>query len=81
MEQAENGTWTVELNEDLAGVYYTYRTSINEKWNHDVPDPYARLVGVNGRRALIEDLAKSDPVNWAGRQESCIPSPDRCHYL
>jgi len=65
MQPSEGGTWTAELKENLAGIYYTYRISINEKWNHDVPDPYARLVGVNGRRALIDDLLKSDPDGWA----------------
>ncbi len=65
MQPSEGGTWIMDVNEDLAGNYYTYRISINDKWNNDVPDPYARLVGVNGRRALIDDLGKSAPAGWA----------------
>ena len=64
MKSSENGTWVAEINEDLTGLYFTYRTSINEVWRHEVPDPYARLVGVNGRRGLIEDIGKTNPVGW-----------------
>ena len=65
MKQSDGGTWMVSVKEDLNGKFYTYRVRINDNWLREVPDPYARIVGVNGRRAMVGDLAKSNPKGWA----------------
>jgi pullulanase len=75
MQRSEGGTWTAEIPENLKGIYYTYRASINDKWGHAVPDPYARMVGVNGRRALVEDLRLSDPQNWDNDKSPSFKNP------
>jgi len=75
MQRAEGGTWTTTIDHDLRGIYYTYRVSINDKWNNDVPDPYAKLVGVNGRRSLIDDLRKTDPPGWKNDQSPPFKNP------
>jgi pullulanase len=40
------------LDGDFKDVYYTYLVTVNGKVNEAV-DPYAKAVGVNGRRAMI----------------------------
>ncbi len=58
------GTWRAELMEDLSGTFYVFRVRINGKWSAEVPDPYARAVGTNGKRGLVADPTKADPSGW-----------------
>ena len=37
---------------------------INGKWLNEVPDPYAKAVGVNGKRAMVIDLNETIPIGW-----------------
>ena len=37
---------------------------INGKWLNEVPDPYAKAVGVNGKRAMVVDLKETNPAGW-----------------
>jgi pullulanase len=64
MSRAESGTWTAEVKGDQQGRFYVFRVYVNGKWNQEVPDPYARMVGVNGRRALVADLTATNPAGW-----------------
>ncbi|MFF2019620.1 type I pullulanase [Paenibacillus sp. NPDC058177] len=57
------GTWTIAVEDDLAGKFYTYRVRIGGQWNEAV-DPYARVVGVNGDKGVILDLRETDPERW-----------------
>ncbi|WP_019914072.1 type I pullulanase [Paenibacillus sp. HW567] len=59
------GTWRLKIPGDLEGKLYTYRVRIEDQWN-EAADPYARAVGVNGDRAAIIDLRKTDPKRWTG---------------
>ena len=58
-----NGTWVLEKEGDLNGVYYTYVVMIGETLN-EACDPYARTTGVNGKRAMVIDLDSTDPEGW-----------------
>ena len=58
-----NGTWVLEKEGDLNGVYYTYVVMIGETLN-EACDPYARTTGVNGKRAMVIDLRSTDPAGW-----------------
>ena len=58
-----NGTWITEKEGDLNGTYYTYLVSVGGNEN-EACDPYARTTGVNGKRAMILDLASTDPDGW-----------------
>ena len=64
MTKSEAGTWTAEVKGDQQGRFYVFRVSVNGKWSQEVPDPYAKLVGVNGRRAVVADLASTNPAGW-----------------
>ena len=63
MEPDVNGTWIAQADGDLNGVYYTYLVLVDGKII-EACDPYARTTGVNGDRAMILDLASTNPENW-----------------
>ncbi|MBR5868568.1 MAG: type I pullulanase, partial [Clostridia bacterium] len=63
MKSAENGTWTVEVEGNLNGVYYTYSVTRDDK-TQEACDPYARTTGVNGNRAMVIDLTSTNPLGW-----------------
>ena len=57
------GTWIAEKTGDQNGVYYTYSVTV-EGNTVEACDPYARTTGVNGKRAMIIDLASTNPEGW-----------------
>ena len=63
-----SGTWFTKQAGDLKGTFYTFRVRINDKWNNEVPDPYAKSVGVNGKRAMVADMKQTDPAGWANEK-------------
>lgn len=58
-----NGTWVAQCEDDLNGQYYTYLVMVDGQMV-ECCDPYARATGVNGERAMILDLAATDPDGW-----------------
>jgi pullulanase len=64
MKKSTAGTWTVELTGDHKGKFYGFRVHINGQWLNTVPDPYAKAVGVNGKRAMIIDMKETNPPGW-----------------
>ena len=63
MTKDVQGTWVLEVNGDMNGVYYTYQVDVEGK-TVEACDPYARTTGVNGRRAMVIDLDSTDPEGW-----------------
>ena len=63
MTKGENGIWTLDVNGDLNGTYYTYLVN-NNGVEKEVTDPYAKAVGVNGNRAMVIDLNSTNPEGW-----------------
>ena len=63
MHYDTRGTWVVQKEGNLSGIYYTYQVYVG---GHSVEacDPYARTTGVNGRRAMVLDLRSTDPDHW-----------------
>lgn len=57
------GTWCAQIAGDLHGVYYTYCVTLEGK-TVEACDPYARTTGVNGRRAMVLNLASTNPQGW-----------------
>ena len=58
------GVWSLSLDGDYKNFYYTYLVKIGNE-SHEVVDPYAKAVGVNGDRGMIIDLKETDPEGWA----------------
>ncbi|MGV8145307.1 MAG: type I pullulanase [Alkaliphilus sp.] len=57
------GTWLLKVEGDLKDTFYVYEVHVNDSVN-EVTDPYAKAVGVNGRRAMVVDLSKTNPAGW-----------------
>ena len=64
MKKDDEGTWYISINKDLKGIFYAFSVKVNDTWLNEVPDPYAKAVGVNGKRAMVVDLKETDPPNW-----------------
>lgn len=65
MEKAENGTWVKTVLGNKKGSYYAFRIYTQGRWLHEVPDPYAKAVGTNGKRAVVVDLKETNPQDWS----------------
>lgn len=65
MEKAENGTWVKTVSGNKKGSYYAFRIYTQGRWLHEVPDPYAKAVGTNGKRAVVVDMKETNPLDWA----------------
>lgn len=76
MKKAEKGLWTLSIPKDLKGVYYTYQVKAEGKWLEETPGIYARAVGVNGQRAMVLDLASTNPENWEQDKGPTLNSPN-----
>jgi pullulanase len=64
MSRSEKGTWTLKVNEDLKGKFYTFQVKIGEKWFDETPGMWVKATGVNGKRAAIIDFADTNPADW-----------------
>lgn len=64
MKKEPNGVWSALAKTDMKGTFYAFRVKINGNWSDEVPDPYAKAVGVNGKRAMVVDLAQTNPEGW-----------------
>ena len=74
MEPAEDGTWTVTVDKDLLGKFYTFNVKIDDKWQGDTPGINARAVGVNGKRAAIIDWKSTQPEGWESDRRPTLKS-------
>ena len=64
MNKSVDGTWTITINRNLEGTFYVFKVLINGNWSNEVPDPYAKAAGVNGKRAAVLDLKNTNPPGW-----------------
>lgn len=63
LTKGEKGVWFLTKEGDFNGVYYTYSVTV-EGQVREACDPYAKAVGVNGNRAMVIDLASTNPEGW-----------------
>ncbi len=68
MNPRENGLWELTMPGDLLAKFYTFQIFREGGWLPEVPDPYAKAVGVNGKRAMVIDLAQTNPEGWENDQ-------------
>ena len=64
MTKGEKGVWSVTLNEDLEGKYYTYSVTNSAYKGYEIVDPYAKSAGINGLRGMVVDFNKTNPEGW-----------------
>jgi len=75
MQKSQSGTWTSIVKENLKGKFYVFRVQVNNEWLNEVPDPYAKTIGINGKRAMIADLDETDPVGWSADKSTALKNP------
>ncbi|MEM1119794.1 MAG: type I pullulanase [Bacteroidota bacterium] len=75
MRRGEDGVWAVTVAKNLEGQYYTFQTLINDKWGAEVPDPYVKAVGVNGKRGQVIDFQKTNPEGWENDRRPTLENP------
>lgn len=63
MEKLDKGVWVKEVESDLDGIYYDYKIKIDDEV-YISADPYAIACGVNGKRSMVIDLDKTNPIGW-----------------
>lgn len=63
MHRADKGVWELTLPGNYAGIYYTYKVTMDGE-TAETADPYARACGANGRRSMVIDLDRTDPAGW-----------------
>ncbi len=63
-QKEADGVWKAELPGDRKNIYYTFQAKIDGKWNDENADPYAKAVGINGKRGQIIDFAETNPSGW-----------------
>ncbi|TAK46567.1 MAG: type I pullulanase [Saprospiraceae bacterium] len=64
MKKGKRGTWSTDLSGDQEGQFYAFQVLVDTTWLAETPDPYAVAAGVNGHRAMVVDLAKTNPEGW-----------------
>jgi pullulanase len=64
LKKSAQGTWTITLPGNYEGSYYTFWIEHEGQWLSEVPDPYAKAVGTNGKRAMVVDLKTTNPAGW-----------------
>lgn len=75
LAKGKNGVWAITVPGNLLGKLYTFRALHQDRWADEVPDPYAKAVGTNGKRAMVVDLAKSHPKGWGSDKAPVLKSP------
>ncbi|MGD9928675.1 MAG: type I pullulanase [Mangrovibacterium sp.] len=71
---AEQGCWKLELDGDLAGLYYTFRVNDGD-WLNETPGVDARAVGGNGKRGLFFRPEETNPVGWENDKPVALENP------
>ncbi len=62
MSKGDKGVWS-SVENCSHGTYYTY-TVTTAVGTQEAVDPYAVSAGVNGKRAMVTDLSKTNPDGW-----------------
>jgi pullulanase len=72
MTKGEKGEWSATAQGDKKGLFYTFQVQIavdpasggEGMTMKEVPDVYAKTVGVNGVRGHVVDLKSTNPSGW-----------------
>uniref|UniRef100_UPI00404A0A75 type I pullulanase n=1 Tax=Fulvivirga sp. TaxID=1931237 RepID=UPI00404A0A75 len=76
LERNAEGLWQTTVKGDLHGQYYTYQVKADGQWLEETPGIYAQAVGVNGMRAMVVDLNKTNPDSWNNDKGPAIDKPN-----
>lgn len=74
MKLGDDGTWHVDVNEDLQGKFYAFNVKIQDEWLGDTPGLFAKAVGINGHRGAIIDMVQTNPTGWENDRKPVLRS-------
>ena len=74
LARSTSGTWVLRLPPGTSG-FYTVQATIGGREMAEVCEPYARAVGVNGRRAAWLDPSQAAPAGWATDRRPPLAHP------
>ena len=63
MEKGKRGVWSYRTTRNLDGWYYNFDVTVDGV-TRTTADPYAKACGVNGKRSMVIDLARTNPAGW-----------------
>jgi pullulanase len=69
------GVWQAVLPGDQKNLYYTFQANVEGNWLEENPDPYAKALGVNGKRGQIIDLKETNPPGWENDKPPVLNQP------
>ncbi len=75
MNRSVKGTWEIKIPGNQKGNYYCFKVLINGKWSKEVPDPYVKAVGTNGKRGIVIDENESNPAQWENDKSPAFTRP------
>lgn len=77
LKRRKDGAWTGVVKRDLMNKYYTFLIKKPGcKWQlHETPGIFATAVGVNGHRAAIIDMNRTNPAGWARDKRPALAGP------
>ena len=74
MKLGDDGTWHVDVNEDLKGKFYAFNVKMQDEWLGDTPGLFAKAVGINGHRGAIIDMVQTNPTGWENDRKPALRS-------
>jgi len=75
LKKGKDDFWQATVKGDQAGKFYTVRSYQNGEWAAESPGIFAKAVSVNGQRAAIIDMAKTNPEGWDKDQRPAMTDP------
>ena len=75
LTKGDDDFWRATVKGDLAGKFYTVRSFQNGEWSAESPGIFAKAVSINGQRAAIIDLKKTNPEGWDKDKRPAMPDP------
>ncbi len=64
MTSQDKGIYETTVEKDLDGTYYTYVVTVDGVSN-ETSDVYGKASGVNSKRSMVLDFARTNPDKWA----------------
>lgn len=74
MKKEANGIWTHKEKGKKEGMFYTFQVDLGDSLLMETPGPYAKAVGVNGKKAMVVDLEKTNPDGWENDKRPALNS-------
>ncbi|MBI5858816.1 MAG: type I pullulanase [Sphingobacteriales bacterium] len=75
MEKEANGVWSYSAYFDIKGTFYVFRVNIDGRTSDDISDPYAKAIGINGKRAMVVNLKETNPPGWEKDRSPVFKNP------